>query len=96
MHYSDCNLSVSEVAAQSFISEVYFRKLFKSEYGVSPQKYITGIRIQNAVYLISTGYYSLKEIALMTGFTDYKYFSTVFKKQLGVSPSKYFFNYNQS
>ena len=70
-------------------------KLFKAEYGFSPQKYIIHLRIQYAKQLISTGYYSVKEIALMSGYTDYKYFSTEFKKQVGVSPSDYVYNYNK-
>ena len=75
------------------MSEVYFRKLFKKEYGISPQKYIIQLRIQNAVGLISTGYYSLKEIAYMSGYNDCKYFSVEFKKAMGVSPSEYLYNY---
>ena len=94
-HYNDCDLSIKAIAEQSFMSEVYFRKLFKEDYGISPQKYIIHLRIQCAKELISTGYYSLKEIALMSGYTDYKYFSTEFKKQVGVSPSDYVYNYNK-
>jgi AraC-like DNA-binding protein len=94
-HYNDFDLSIKAIAEQSFMSEVYFRKLFKAEYGISPQKYIIALRIQHAKELISTGYYSLKEIALMSGYSDYKYFSTEFKKQVGVSPSDYAYNYNK-
>ena len=75
------------------MSEVYFRKLFKEEFGISPQKYIIDLRLQNAAGLISTGYYSLKEVAYMSGYTDYKYFSVEFKKNMGVSPSEYLYNY---
>lgn len=94
-HYNDCNLSIKAIAEQSFMSEVYFRKLFKAEYGISPQKYIIHLRIQYAAELISTGYYSFKEIATMSGYTDYKYFSTEFKKQVGISPSDYVYNFNK-
>lgn len=94
-HYNDCDLSIKTIAEQSFMSEVYFRKLFKAEYGISPQKYIIRLRIQCAKELLSTGYYSLKEIASMSGYADYKYFSTEFKKQVGVSPSDYVYNYNK-
>ena len=94
-NYKNPNLTIKEIAAESFISEVYFRKLFKDENGISPQKYIIRLRIQYAKKLISTGYYSLKEIALMAGYTDYKYFSTEFKKLVGVSPSEYFYNYSK-
>lgn len=92
-NYKKSDLTIKEIADQSFISEVYFRKLFKEEYGVSPQKYIIDLRIQNAVGLISAGYYSLKEIAYMSGYNDYKYFSVEFKKSMGVSPSEYVYNY---
>ena len=92
-HYRDCDLSIKSIAEQSFMSEVYFRKLFKGEYGISPQKYIIRLRIQYAKELISTGYYSLKEISLMTGYTDYKYFSSEFKRNEGVSPSSYIYNF---
>ena len=94
-NYKKSDLSIKEIADKSFMSEVYFRKLFRAEYGVSPQKYIIRLRIQNAVGLISTGYYSLKEVAYLSGYTDYKYFSVEFKKAMGVSPSDYLYNYKE-
>ena len=92
-NYKNHDLSMDQIARQSFISEVYFRKLFKKEYGISPQKYIIQLRIQNAIGLISTGYYSLKEVAYMSGYRDYKYFSMEFKRVNGISPSKYLYNF---
>jgi len=92
-HLGDPTLSVKIAAEQSHISEVYFRKRFKEQYGISPRKYIVQRRIQRAVSLMATGYYSLQEVAEACGFADYKYFSVQFKKQLGVSPSKYTYNY---
>ena len=77
------------------MSEVYFRRLFKAEFGISPQKYIINLRMQNAVGLISTGYYSLQEVAYMSGYKDYKYFSVEFKRLMGVSPSGYEYNYQK-
>ena len=90
-HYKNPDLTVKEIARQSFMSEVYFRKLFRAEYGMSPQKYLIRLRLQNAVGLISTGYYSLKEVAYLSGYSDYKYFSVEFKKAMGVSPSQYLY-----
>ena len=92
--FTDPELSIGRLAKRSFMSEVYFRKLFKEEYGVSPQKYIIRLRIQHAMGLIATGYYSLKEVAAMSGYTDYKYFSVEFKRAVGVSPSEYSYNYS--
>lgn len=95
-NYKRNELTIKEIAEKSFMSEVYFRKLFKARYGVSPQKYIMSLRIQNAVELISTGYYSLQEAAYMSGYDDYKYFSVVFKKIKGTVPSKYSYNHNEN
>lgn len=95
-HYRSKSLSMSEIANRSFVSEVYFRKLFKKEYGISPKKYIIQLRLQYATGMISTGYFSLKEISDMSGYNDYKHFSTEFKKELGISPSEYLYNYRQN
>lgn len=94
-NYRNSGLSIKEIADRSFMTEVYFRKLFKEAYGISPQKYIIGLRMQNAVGLMATGYYSLKEVAAMSGYNDYRYFSVEFKRMHGISPSEYFYNYGQ-
>ena len=93
-HYTDPDLSICEVAKQSYMSEVYFRKLYKNEFGISPQKHIVHLRIQHAIGLLATGYHTLKEVAYLSGFTDYKYFTVTFKKETGISPSKYTYNYS--
>lgn len=93
-NYKKTDLSIKEIAERSFMTEVYFRKLFKKAYGISPQKYIINLRMQNAVGLIATGYYSLQEVAAMSGYNDYRYFSVEFKRKYGVSPSAYCYNYD--
>ena len=88
-NFTNPTITLNEIASKSFMSEVYFRKIFKKEYGTSPQKYIINLRIQKATELIETGDFSLKEVALMSGYNDYKYFSAEFKRLIGVSPSEY-------
>jgi AraC-like DNA-binding protein len=94
-NYKNSELTIKEISEKSYMSDVYFRKLFKKKYGMSPQRYLIDLRIQYASGLISTGYYSLKEIAYMSGYNDYKYFSVEFKKIMGVSPSEYMYNYKE-
>lgn len=95
-NYRSSTLSIKEIAQCSFMSEVYFRKCFKKAYGISPQKYIIQLRLQDAATLITSGYYPLKEIAQLVGYRDYKYFSVEFKRVFGVSPSEYRFHYDTS
>ena len=80
MHFAKATITVAEIAEQCNVSEVYFRKIFKSIYGVSPLKAINNLRIDHACKLLESGYYQVSEVATMSGFDDTKYFSTSFKK----------------
>ena len=88
-HYQEHTLSLQMAAARCFMSEVYFRRLFKERYGISPKQYVIEKRMRRAAALIATGYYTVQEAAVACGYGDYKHFSTAFKKQMGVSPSDY-------
>lgn len=94
-NFSNPEITIKKAAEKSNMSEVYFRKLFKAEFSVSPKKYIINLRIKQAAALIEMGYYSLSQVSEMCGFFDYKYFSTEFKRIIGISPSKYTYNFKQ-
>lgn len=94
-NYKNEQITMAEIAEKSFMSEVHFRRVFKKSFGITPKKYIIQLKIQNAVGLISTGYYSLAEVAEMSGYKEYKYFAVEFKKHMGVSPSEYTYNYGK-
>lgn len=86
---SDYSFGVADIADAFDISGVYLRKKFNDEYGVSPCEYLAEKRMEKAVTLLETNYFSIKEVAMRCGFENEKYFSTVFKKHFGVSPSKF-------
>ena len=89
------DFSLQTAAEMSHISDVYFRKLFNREFGISPKRYVIDHRIKYAASLIIAGYYSLQEISELCGYNDYKHFSTEFKKITGVSPSKYVYEFDE-
>lgn len=86
---SDCKFSVSDIAKHLEVSGAYLRRKFNEEYGLSPCVYLAEKRMEKAVSLIETNYFSIKEVALRCGFENEKYFSTVFKKYYGIPPSKF-------
>jgi transcriptional regulator GlxA family with amidase domain len=51
-NYADPNLSVEALAAQADMSAVYFRRLFKEQYGIPPSRYLTSVRLKNAKELM--------------------------------------------
>ena len=92
-NFMKSDFSLCLAAEKSAVSETYFRRLFKKEFGVSPKKYVINRRMEYAATLIISGYYSLNEVALKCGYDDYKHFSVEFKKIKGISPSKYGYNF---
>jgi len=88
-NFKDSSLCVSFLSEKAGISEVYFRKLFKSQYHISPSQYIISIRLERAKELMKYPFLSLEECALQSGFSTLQYFCRVFKKKTGTTPAKY-------
>lgn len=87
--YKDPALSVADLANACFISEVHFRNLFRRHFGKSPKTALAELRFHYACELLSSGYYTQKEIAMYAGFSDVKYFRTAFKQRYGMTISEY-------
>jgi YesN/AraC family two-component response regulator len=81
--------SVKQIAEKLSYSEYYLSHVFKEKMGVSYTDYLRTLRLKFAVSLFDRGLDSVKNVALLSGFTDPLYFSTVFKKHIGVSPKEY-------
>ncbi len=88
-NYTNPQLTISMAASEVGMSEVHIRRLFHSEMNMSPKKYLTSVRIKQARSLISSGNYSIAQIAEMVGFYDEKYFSQVFRNYTASTPSQY-------
>ncbi|MBE7025239.1 MAG: helix-turn-helix domain-containing protein [Ruminococcaceae bacterium] len=89
-NYTDCSLTIDRLSKIAYMSNTYFRKLFFERFGETPSKYLTNLRIEHAVNLLSKGNLTISEVALLSGFTDTKYFCRVIKKIYGYPPSKIF------
>lgn len=92
-HMSDSSLSIHHIAEKLSVSDSLFRRDFKKRFGVSPKEYLDNLRIEYAVTLLQTGYFSQKEIARRCGFSDVKYFRTAFKNKTGICISKYAYEF---
>lgn len=88
-HLSDPSLSVSFLASQANMSEVYFRELFRDVYHTTPAKYIIQQRIAYAKQLMELNELQLEDIALQSGFSSLPYFCKVFKATTGTTPGVY-------
>ncbi len=87
-HFTEKSCIV-EAANQSALSRRRFNELFKNCFELTPNRYLTGLRIDYAKNLIDTNYFGISEIAEMCGFSDIYYFCKVFKSETGTTPAKY-------
>ena len=87
--FTDPKLTMSAIAEELFYNSKYLSHIFKDKMGVSYSDYLCELRIKQAVFLFRHGIDSVKNVALLSGFSDPLYFSTVFKKSTGLSPSEY-------
>lgn len=82
-------IQLSEMAQKYNYSYAYFSKLFKRYLGISPKKYITLLRTQQAAELIENTDKKFNAIASEVGFPDEKSFYASFKEKYGQTPMEY-------
>lgn len=88
-------LSVKGLAERAGVSQVYFRREFQRQLGVTPLAYIRSVRMNNAKSFLRTGYYTVTETARKCGFDSLSYFCATFQRFAGTSPGEYLRKYNR-
>lgn len=80
---------LEEAAATSNLSRRRFNDVFKSQFSITPNNYLTASRINFAKKLLLLDYIPVEDVATESGFNDIYYFSKKFKAEVGVTPSEY-------
>ena len=88
-HFSDNDLTNEFLAKKMGISEVYLRKLFLSNLGVTPKQYVLNLRIKAAQQLLISTSNSITEISEKCGFASVYHFCRIFKQKTSFTPSEY-------
>jgi AraC family transcriptional regulator len=85
---SDC-ITLDDLAAICGVSPEYFIRVFKSSLGVSPHRYVVGVRIHHAKLLLTDPNIGLAEVARQCGFAHQQHFTNTFRRMTGLSPGAY-------
>ena len=88
-NFTESDLSLAELADELGYNSKYLSHIFKEKIGMSFSEYLRTVRIKHAVMLFDHGLDSVKNVALLSGFSDPLYFSSVFKNAVGISPKEY-------
>ena len=87
-NFCDSKMDIASLCEYAFISASSLQRGFAKYVGLSPKQYLTQLRMNRALELLSKGELSVREICFECGFTDEKYFSRAFKKKYGYPPSQ--------
>lgn len=88
-HYRDTDLSQTQVADAFQISSYTLSRMFKNQVGIGFTEYVNAKRLDYAKELLLTTSYSIREISILSGFSNDNYFSRIFKASTGVSPTRF-------
>ena len=83
------DLTVLDLSQACHISTVYFSKLFKRNYCVSPNNFLIQRKINMAKLCLEYTDMNITEIAYQLEFADVSYFCKIFKRKEGVTPIQY-------
>lgn len=89
INYSDVDLRIETICKHVYVNESYLRSVFKKELGITINDYITQVRMNKAIDLISKKQIKYSILCQLVGYSDGSYFSKCFKKYYGVTPTEY-------
>jgi AraC family transcriptional regulator len=80
------DLTVAGIARTVHMSPYHFARLFKKATGKSPYRYVVETRTKRARELLTSGKFSISEIAHQVGFADQSHLTHHVKNFFGVTP----------
>ena len=87
LNYND-TIDLNRISGQLGVSTNHLARLFKRQLGLTPMRYITGLRVEKAAELLRQENSGILEIAYMTGFNSLSRFYKCFKAQTGLTPKE--------
>lgn len=91
-HYTNSELTLTEVAAYIDLSPSYVSQLFKRMDGCTFTEYLNQVRIEEAKRLLKTTHMRVYEVSEAVGYQNSKYFFQLFKQITGKRPREYYEN----
>ena len=87
--YASPSFSLASLASTLSYDAKYLSQYFKKHKGIGYSYYLRNLRLDHAVFLMERGLASVKNVALLSGFSDPLYFSKIFKSVKGCPPKSY-------
>ncbi len=82
-------ITLEDIAQYFNFHPAHIIRCLKKEFGITPNKALNGIRIENAKKMLVTSDLSINKISFCMGFSTPTYFNRVFKEYTGQTPKEY-------
>jgi AraC-like DNA-binding protein len=82
-------LTVDDLARAAMFSKFHFTRIFQRVTGVSPGRFLSALRLQQAKVLLVTTPLNVADISVRVGYNSVGTFSSRFTRSVGMSPTAY-------
>lgn len=80
------DLGLAKLAQVLNLSPGYLSGLFRREMGKTLTRYVTDLRMNRAMHLLTTTQLQVQHVAQLCGLPDANYFSKLFRRRFGITP----------
>ena len=94
LEHPEADLSLDALSKRSGYSPSHLRNLFHQCMGMSPNAWITYVRMERAKHLLATENHTLPVVASLCGLKNVAHFYEAFKRHTGVTPGVYRVRYH--
>lgn len=82
-------LTIDDMARSALFSKFHFSRVFQRVTGVSPGRFLSAMRLEEAKRLLLTTSFTVADISHRVGYNSVGTFSSRFRSSVGVSPTTY-------
>ena len=80
---------LTTAAKNAHMSPYHFLRVFKKNFGQTPNGFLIDLRMQNAKRMLITENMSISEVCEQVGYASLGSFSSLFMREVGMAPSDY-------
>jgi AraC-like DNA-binding protein len=82
-------ITIDDMARTAMFSKFHFSRIFQRVTGISPGRFLSALRLQEAKRLLVTTSMTVADISHLVGYNSIGTFSSRFRSSVGVSPTEY-------
>jgi AraC family transcriptional regulator len=83
------DITIDDLAQVACLSRFHFARMFAATVGEPPHKYVSRMRLENAMEMLAAGNLTIEEVAARSRFASQSSFTRAFRRATGISPGSF-------